>query len=85
MEPPDINGRRLIFQWGYFNAGDGDRNITFPLAFPNACFGVFESGKGGSEWPEVSKRYIFNVSQWGFTASFGGIGLQEGKWFALGY
>ena len=85
MEPPDINGRRLIFQWGYFNAGDGDRNITFPLAFPNACFGVFESVKGGSEWPEVSKRYIFNVSQWGFTASFGGIGLHEGKWFALGY
>jgi len=85
MAPPDAAGRRIVFQWGYFGAYDGDQNITFPLAFPHRCFGVFESSKGGSAWPEVSKRYIFNITQSGFTASIGGIGMTEGKWIAIGY
>lgn len=82
--PPDSLGRRYCVQWGYFSAGDGDRNITFPLAF-TLCFGAFESGWGGSAWPEVSKRYILNVTGSGFTASLGGTGLEGGYWKAHGY
>lgn len=82
--PPDALGRRYCIQWGYFSAGDGDRNITFPVAF-TLCFGAFESGWGGSAWPEVSKRYILNVTGSGFTASLGGTGLEGGYWKAHGY
>lgn len=82
--PPDASGRRYCEQWGYFSAGDGDRNVTFPVAF-SACYGVFESGWGASGQPEVSKRYILNVTSSGFTASLAGTGLQQGWWRAQGY
>lgn len=82
--PPDTSGRRYCRQWGYFSAGDGDRTITFPIAF-TACYGVFESGSGGSARPEVSKRYIDQITGYGFNASLGGTGLTEGKWEAHGY
>lgn len=82
--PPDGAGRRYCRQWGYFTAGDGDRTITFPIAF-TVCRGVFESGRGMSAWPEVSKRYVSGIGPTGFTASLGGTGLTEGKWEAHGY
>lgn len=77
----------LIHQWGTFTApASGAVTVTFPLAFPSACFGVVNS-QGSS----TSYGYPFSVSSISPTqfvtdgAAAGGVNAVTCYYFAFGH
>jgi hypothetical protein len=40
----------VIFQWGRYAGGSASPTITFPLAFPTACFAVVPVAVGGGSF-----------------------------------
>lgn len=77
----------LIMQWGSFAAPSaGATTVTFPLAFPNACFAVVPS-----QAQSTSYGYPFSVASKSTTqfvtdaAAVGGIAAGTLYYIALGY
>ncbi len=75
----------LIMQWGVFECTlDDTQTESFPIAFPNACFGVYSNRK------ESNVESPITVNSWS-TTSFtvnrdDGIGGSETvNWFAVGH
>lgn len=40
----------LIIQWGHSTTTGDTRSVTFPIAFPNACFAVIPGATDASRW-----------------------------------
>jgi Collagen triple helix repeat (20 copies) len=84
----------LIIQWGTVTNGSTppnpvDVSITFPLAFPNACFGVFpcsqrnvaSNGQAGD-----GSNFASNISTSGATITIDANAVNYvANWFAIGY
>jgi hypothetical protein len=59
----------LIVQWGHQN---GDGAVTFPIAFPNACFTVIPGSRGsgsGTGGEGTPRAVAGTVTRFGFTGS----------------
>lgn len=73
----------MLIQWGYIAAFDtGPTTVTFPKAFPNACFGAWPVG----DWSSNNAARIWFVSgltQTSFQAH--NDGLQGAWWWSLGW
>jgi hypothetical protein len=83
----------LIIQWGAASTTSGNANMTFPIAFPNACRSVvaIESGAAGWSASNTTIYGIYNATPAGFgVKSFTNIGGSQGPssgnfyWQAIG-
>ncbi len=74
----------LILQWGTTGSlvNDTPTIISFPVAFPNACFSVTGSDTFAASLSATWSFYAWNAS--GFTARCDG-NTATGQWFAIGY
>ena len=70
----------FMMQWGVITAtGYGFASVTFPIAFPNACFIVLNTINNTSHASDI--RGVYNITNIGAM-----IGYEEGaRWFALGW
>lgn len=81
----------MILQWGMF--GGGDLVVTFPIAFPNICVGVWAQLVAGLTAGESVSAAVDQISRWQFSkrgryANAGGAvssAIQPGYYFAIGY
>lgn len=81
----------LILQWGQntVTQGEGPVSVTFPVSFPNACFGpvgiIRSNNGGGSEdmWLQIDSWTQSGATfRYQSTSGNSGYGL---NWFAVGY
>jgi hypothetical protein len=83
----------LIIQWGQVtNDGTGLLSVTFPIAFPNACFSVTYSDTVGIVPSAAHTTYINNITTTGMQVdinnSDGAANTDTGivvSWIAIGY
>lgn len=85
----------LIIQWGTNPGGGNDRDIYYPIAFPNAVLGVYATmAYGGISTTEVQSVGTANITSLTFFSVYpryqntsGGAGnaTQPVQWFAIGY
>jgi hypothetical protein len=73
----------LILQWGRGTTGNGSASVTFPLAFPNACFAAVPS------WNIGSNQSIYAIeastpTTTGFAVYSSAGYVFDFFWFALG-
>ena len=80
----------LYIQWGSGQAipGSNQVTITFPVAFPNACYSVSLTGSANSDTP----CYVpsFNASNFvartqAYAAAYNGSTDQTARWIAIGF
>lgn len=69
----------LVIQWGFLEAGTGDREVVFPVAFPNRCGSIaFATSGNVTSYPVED-----SVTKSGFTFhSSSSVSLH---WLAVGY
>ena len=69
----------LVIQWGFLEAGSGDREVLFPVAFPNRCGSIaFATSGNVASYPVQD-----SVTKSGFTFHSGSsVSLH---WIAVGY
>lgn len=69
----------LVIQWGFLEAGTGDREVVFPVAFPNRCGSIaFATSGNVTSYPVED-----SVTKSGFTFhSSSSVSLH---WIAVGY
>lgn len=70
----------FITQWGTA-AGVSGTDVTFPIAFPNACTAVTTSDAGVAAWPTGAA----NRNRWGFKLQTNGAGSVTATYIAVGY
>jgi hypothetical protein len=87
----------VILQWGLSNAVAGDANsdtvvVTFPLAFPSACFAAIASanavspGSHGGTVTQVTARSATSISITMVNADANNhVGAVAAYWFAIGH
>lgn len=83
--PADANGHRLIVQWAPLPDSGGSVNITFPMTFPSAAFGVTYSVDSDTDDATLYSTYGRNITQSSFQLFTGGINMRGGRYFAWGY
>ena len=59
----------LIDQWGHVNLV-GETNITFPIAFPTACYNIQVTANDPLTKLNNPEIWVYNVSATGFTCGF---------------
>jgi hypothetical protein len=72
----------LIIQWGTFTAGAGTTIVTFPIAFPSACYNVQVSTEGLSGGGVSAPHAVMTISNASVTLS-----TNNGRrawWLAIG-
>jgi hypothetical protein len=69
----------LILQWGLYNGGATTGTITFPVAFPTACFGVLGTSQNASS-QSLNISTVPTASNFAFAKANG----TNFHWFALG-
>jgi hypothetical protein len=79
----------LIMQWGRDTTATANHNVTFPIAFPNACFSVAVSGVANGSFfiPYNTAPGTTGYTQ-GFFNGSGGSGAASnwaGSYIAIGY
>ena len=79
----------LIMQWGRDSVATANHTVTFPIAFPNACFSVVVSGIANGTF---FIPYNTTITTTGYTQGFyngsGGSGAASnwaGSYIAIGY
>ena len=82
----------LILQWGVVAGSASDQSVTFPTAFPNACFVVVGSTNGNPGGTTMNALVTDGWSTIGFAsrprfASGGTVGISgaQATWIALGW
>lgn len=74
-------GRGLIVQYGTCNSSG---TFSFPIAFPNACFGVVISVASTTPDPTDYAMYARNITPSTFDAYYRGIAVTGGRYIAIG-
>jgi hypothetical protein len=81
----------MIVQWGQSTSSSGNQTITFPLAFPNACFNVqvtltvpssTANSSAAVTYPGSAGPTLFSKTQFNFR--YGGSSINGFFWFAIG-
>jgi len=80
----------LILQWGSGQSipGSGSVAISFPIAFPNACFTVTLTGSGSSDVPVYVTTFntsSFTAATVAYAGAYNGATSQTARWMAVGY
>jgi hypothetical protein len=80
----------LIIQWGSGQSipGSGSVAISFPTAFPNACFTVTLTGSAASDVPVYVTTFStssFTAATVAYAAAYNGATSQTARWIAIGY
>ena len=82
----------LIFQWGLgLASNDAETPLTFPLVFPQTCFGVVMTDYTSAVTPTGVECFgVTAITKTGFVGlcirvSSATLGPQHGFWFAIGY
>ncbi len=76
----------VIIQWGNVQFASSTASITFPLAFPTGCAGVYPVIMGADETGDVKPLVVDAVSTTGATFRVNSSTLKPfGIWFAVGF
>ena len=78
-----------IVQWGR-NTTSGDTTVSFPIAFPNECFGVQLQQNNTRQWNYGAETWVWNLTTTSFRMAVSGNqgGATSGRplyWFAYGH
>lgn len=76
----------IYLQWGFVSFASTTASVTFPIAFPNFCFGVFPVVIGARGAGNVYALVVEDASTTGCTLRVESSTLKpNGNWFAIGY
>lgn len=80
----------LIIQWGSGQSipGSGSVAVSFPTAFPNACFTVTLTGSAASDVPVYVTTFStssFTAATAAYAGAYNGATSQTARWIAIGY
>lgn len=76
----------IYLQWGSVTFSSNTASVTFPVAFPNFCFGAFPVIYGSDETGDVKPLVVDTVSTTGCTFRVNSTSLKpKGIWLAIGF
>lgn len=76
----------IYLQWGSVTFSSDTASVTFPVAFPNFCFGAFPVIYGSDETGDVKPLVVDTASTTGCTFRVNSTSLKpKGIWLAIGF